>query len=263
MKKILLYVGLFSLLLFVTIIILDLVNVSTIIPLTNKYDWLSFVGTYFAGVGTIFLGIVSIKQNQKLSSLNKKMLSNDMVSNCFSQIELVGNFYVEDCKEELIDCYGLKMKNIENSESKNYHRIIFRLKDINNLPLKCAEIKKLTIQYQINGEFGDKVNIDSVYYPSDKALPVTLEVAPNSSEITYYLPIAIIDDIKILKNIISSVNLRIIADMSITNSFGVTSNGEYTFRITKTNNRANNGLWIEYKLGARKIYYKEINYYDI
>lgn len=260
MKKILLSVGICSLSLFTLIIVLDLLNISNLIPLTKEYDWLSFIGTYFAGVGTIFLGIVSINQNNKLSNLNKKMLSNNMVSNCFSQIDLIGKFYIEDCKNELVNCYGYKMKNNDNIDSKNYHRIIIQLLDTKQLPLESATINKLTIQYKFIDKFGESIDKESIYYPDKSELPVELEVTPNKNEITYYLPVSIIDSITNLNNIINNNNLRIIADISIINSFGVVSNGEYTFKISKTSRRVNNDLWIEYGLIGRKIYYKNISY---
>ncbi len=64
----------------ILIIFLDLFNITSIIPLTNKYDWLGFLGAYISGICTLFLGIISIKQNDTLSNVNKKMLNNDMIA---------------------------------------------------------------------------------------------------------------------------------------------------------------------------------------
>ena len=100
--------------------ILDLFNITKIIPLTSKYDWLAFIGTYISGLCTIILGIVSIKQNKTLSDVNERMLTNNMITTRFSQIDLEREHrYDSSIREYDSSAYGIKMV-VENctDESK-------------------------------------------------------------------------------------------------------------------------------------------------
>ena len=242
----------------ILIIDLDLLNITNIIPLTSKYDWLGFLGAYISGICTLVLGIISIKQNDTLSNVNKKMLDNDMIANCFSKIDIERvNYFDATEKEYNKEVYGLKMVNIDKDNKKNhYHKIILQIKDNNNLPLVSAKIEKLEIEFDYNDElftFRKK----NTYYSNDS---VILEVTPHNDKITYYLPICILDDVKYLKSIYNNKEIRVIAQISIKNSFNVVSNGEYTLVLSKGNKASED--WTEYSLRGRKIYFNKIEYKD-
>lgn len=68
------------------ILLLDLVNISKIIPFTFNFDWLSFVGGYISFVATIILATVAIKQNDRLNEINKKIIESNVIANCYSKI---------------------------------------------------------------------------------------------------------------------------------------------------------------------------------
>lgn len=242
------------------LIILDLLSITKLVPLSKTYDWLSFIGAYVSGIGALFLAYVSIKQNQNLSLINKEMLSNDVITSCFSQIDIEKINYLE-INQEIYDSnsvYGLKMVNKQKeSSADNYYKIILQIKDNKNLQLVSACIDKLTIEFEYSSDFKGE-NITNIYESTDS---VKLEVTPHMNQITYFLPICIIDDIKYLKAIEESKHLRITAQMSIINSFNVVSKGEYTILLNNTGTVHNNN-WKEFYLKARKIYFNEITYKD-
>lgn len=96
-----------SLFFFIILIIFDLINITRLIPLSSNYDWLGFIGTFISGIATLVLGIVSIKQNDALYEANKKMISNDMISNCFSKIDIEKINYMDHTKTLYSTDYGI------------------------------------------------------------------------------------------------------------------------------------------------------------
>ncbi|MBQ3475614.1 MAG: hypothetical protein IJH20_05535 [Bacilli bacterium] len=108
------------------LIVLDFINITKYFPFTKSYDWLSFFGAYISGLCTLILGIVSIKQNNTLSNLNKKMLNNDVVSSSFSKIDVENEHFYEKVPLLPLDkAYGIIMKeNWNNKNDTNYHRFI-------------------------------------------------------------------------------------------------------------------------------------------
>ena len=194
-------------------------------------------------------------------------MSNNMVSNNYSQIELCGDYFIDEfCDDDLKDCYAFKMKSTKcKKEAKKFHKLIIQFVDNRKLPLENAIVNKLVVQYKTNGEFNEIIQNESTYLPADSYKMVKLEVTPKKDEVSYYLPIAIIDNERELKSILAGgehVELRFIVDISIINSFGVVSNGEYTFRIRRTGQKGRNVPWEKYELLGRKIYYKNIYYND-
>ena len=242
------------LLLFIFIVILDLVNITGFISLSSKYDWLGFVGTYISGMATLILGIISIKQNETLSDVNKEMLHNDMISNCFSKIDVEKTNYIDNVNIPYKSDYGLEMHNINSDiTNKYYRRLILQISDSNDLPLTSGYIKKLKIDY--DGSSGK----NEVIYKPIKNKYIKLEVTPNTQDLTYYLPVCLLDNKSKLNELEKSTFLKITLVMSIKNSFNVISTGEYTLELNKVHKLADLN-WTEYQLRARKIYYKDIIY---
>ena len=241
----------------IVLIGLDFFNVTKVFPFTKNYDWLAFVGTYIAGVCTLFLGIVTIKQNGALSDLHKQMLNNDMITTRFSQIDIEReNYFDQNLRDNYENAYGVKMKNadIESSESKKYTRFILQIKDKYSLPLMCGKIDKLEVFYNYEKAY---VNESKRTYISNGE-EVKLEVTPHEDKITYYLPICFIDDDDILKAINDSQKLRIVATIEIKNAFNVVSKAEFTIHFS--NEKKNSEDWTHYRSDGRKVYYKEIKY---
>lgn len=243
----------------VIIIILDLVNITHIFPLTSKYDWLGFIGAYISGICTLWLGLISIKQNDTLENVNKKMLNNDMISNCFSQIDVESINYLDINFKKEMSYFGIDMINKDSKPNSRlyYFRVILQIKDENRLPLVSAQINKLEIQYKFDDGMTvyDKTSIYEVKATNE----TKLEVTPNNEVITYYLPINILDNAMDLKQIAQNNKLKITAQIDVKNSFNVISRGEYTILLNQKN-RLPNSEWTEYELLARKIYYKDVIY---
>ena len=194
------------LLLFIFIVILDLVNITDFISLSSKYDWLGFVGTYISGMATLILGIISIKQNETLSDVNKKMLHNDMISNCFSMIDVEKTNYIDNVNIPYKSDYGLEMHNINSDiTNKYYRRLILQISDSNDLPLTSGYIKKLKIDY--DGSSGK----NEVIYKPIKNKYIKLEVTPNTQDLTYYLPVCLLDNKSKLNELEKSTFLKILA----------------------------------------------------
>lgn len=243
----------------IIIAILDFVDITHIVPLTAKYDWLGFIGAYISGICTLWLGLISIKQNDTLEKVNKKMLNNDMISNCFSQIDVEKVNYIDNNYKKQVDYFGIQMINSSSMEDEQlcYFRIILQVKDKNQLPLVSAQINQLEIQYKSNNQL---TYFDQSYtYNAEKTNETKLEVTPNNETISYYLPIYIADNEKVLQEIDQCGRLRIIAQIDVKNSFDVISSGEYTVIIDKKS-RVHNSDWTEYSLFGRKIYYKNVMY---
>ena len=239
------------------LICLDFLNITGFLPFTEKYDWLAFLGAYITGLCTLVLGIVTIKQNKALSDLNKKMLNNNMVATRFSQIDLEKeNYYDPNVLTNYKESYGIKMieENKTKKDELSYIRIILQLKDKYSLPLMYGKINKLDIFYNYDKPY---VNEDRKTYIS-KGEETELEVTPNEDKITYYLPICIIDEAKELERINESKKIRIVAKISIKNSFNVVSTAEYTIHLIKESQASEN--WIRYNMNGRKIYFKEVIY---
>ncbi len=233
---------------------LDLINVRDIIPVTDNYDWLGFVGSCLSAFGALTLGLISIKQNESLSDLNKKMLNNDMISNCYSKISACKKHYFDEIKKDYKDDYGYEVINDNIKKSKqSYYRFIFQIKDQNELPLTKGNVSKVTIQYNPKDNWYEKEQS----YSGKKQKEVKLEVTPFEEE-TYYLPISIIDEFNNLEEIFYSDKLRITLDMAITNSLGVKNEFQYTLVLSRTNTKA--GTWYEYHLNGKKVYYGKVSY---
>ena len=258
MKKLIEATLIISLFFFIILIIFDLINITRLIPLSSNYDWLGFIGTFISGIATLVLGIVSIKQNDALSEANKKMLSNDMISNCFSKIDIEKINYMDNTKNLYNTDYGIELVNSEcNIKNKYYHKLILHINDSNDLPLSFGYIKELKIEHDYTDDL-TTFRKESVYKPINDKF-IKLEVTPASNRITYYLPICLLDDAKNLKEIENNNSLRITFYMSIKNSFNVISNGEYTIVLNKGKLVSD---WTEYTLYGRKIYFKDIVYED-
>ncbi len=240
----------------IAFLILDFTNITNYIQVTKNYDWLNFIGTYISGLATLTLGYIAFKQNESLSKVNDEMRNDSMVSKCYSQIEIEQkNYYDANIRQYKLNDYGLQMYNTDKEEkANNYNKIILHLVDNKNLSLKKGRISKLII------EFDDKEKKHYEYKYEGNG-EVKLEVAPNNNpktdNLTYYLPIFLMDDEETLKRIYESTKLRITFYMSIKNVFNVRVDGEYTIVILKRNVLSD---WTEYDLSARKIYYSRIVY---
>jgi len=258
LKKLIRIILIFALIFFILTIIFDLINITRFIPLSSKYDWLGFIGTFISGLATLILGIVSIKQNKALSEANKKMLNNDMISNCFSKIDIEKTNYMDNTKTLYNADYGIELINPECTiENKYYHKLILQINDSNDLPLSFGYIRELKIEHNYTDDL-TTFRKESIYKPINEKY-IKLEVTPSSNKITYYLPICLLDDAKNLKEIENNNSLRITFYMSIKNSFNVISNGEYTIVLNKGKLVSD---WTEYTLYGRKIYFKDIVYED-
>lgn len=235
------------------LIIMDILNVTHIIHLTSNYDWLAFIGAYISGLCTIILGIVSIKQNKTLSDVNERMLTNNMITTRFSQIDLEREHrYDSSIREYDSSAYGIKMvvENCTDESKLKYNRIILQLVDKNDLPLRYGKIDSIEVYTTPWVEESKKI------YKSS-GLEEKLEVTTNKDKITYYLPICILDDEEHLKAIFDSSKLMIVATIYVKNAFNVVSEAEYTMHIEKSENRTD---WVKYSLSYRKIYFKAITF---
>ena len=258
MKKLIKTTLIISLIFFIMLITFDLINITRLIPLSSNDDWLGFIGTFISGIATLVLGIISIKQNDALSEANKKMLSNDMISNCFSKIDIEKINYMDHTKTLYSTDYGIELLNTEcTMENKYYHKLILQINDSNDLPLSFGYIKELKIEHDYTDDL-TTYRKESVYKSLNEKF-IKLEVTPVSNRITYYVPICLLDDAKNLKEIEKNNSLRITFTMSIKNSFNVISSGEYTIVLNKGKLVSD---WTEYTLYGRKIYFKDIVYDD-
>lgn len=256
MKKIGITLMVSLIMFFIMLIVFDLINITKIIPLSHNYDWLGFIGTFISGVATLILGIISIKQNDTLSKANKKILNNDMISNCFSKIDIEKENYMNYTTDKYITDNGLKMCNVKSTDKNDYyHKLIIQISDINDLPLSLGHIEELNIEY--TDEFSSLRKIFTYKPVNDNY--IKLEVTTKTNKMIYSLPICLLDNSKNLKEIEKENLLRITFIMSIKNSFNVVSTSEYTIVLNKENKNENTNL-IKYSLLDRKVYFKNITY---
>ena len=175
MKRVIRITLLLALIFFIILIIFDLINITKYIPLSPKYDWLGFLGTFISGMATLILGMVSIKQNDALSEANKKMLNNDMISNCFSKIDIEKNNYMDNTKTLYNADYGIELINPQcTKEKKYYHKLILQINDSNNFPLSFGYIKELKIEHDYTDDL-TTFRKESIYKPINEKY-IKLEV---------------------------------------------------------------------------------------
>lgn len=78
--------------------------------LTVNYDWLAYIGTYFSAMATLILGMISIKQNEVLAKVNKKMLEDNLITTGYSKLDFENDQYIDQNKSD----YGFKMRLNQN-----------------------------------------------------------------------------------------------------------------------------------------------------
>lgn len=235
------------------LILLDFLNITNILPFTEKYDWLSFIGSYIAGVCTLILGIVSIRQNETLSNINKQMLNNDIISSNYSKIELASEHFYEDSPSKSLEkSYGIIMED-KKQNNTDYNRLIVQLEDLNELPLMCASIKEMKLYYNSDRPYSDE---SKIYFSNGEE--VKLEVTPHEDKITYYLPICIVDNKETLEKIFNGNVITLEATILVKNVFNVISEADYTIHFIKGYRRSDD--WQNYGMHGRKIYFKKVTY---
>jgi len=203
--------------------------------------------------------LISIKQNETLSSINGEMLKNNMVSNNYSKIIFDNKNYIQEIDHIFNGDYGniLRNKDLNENIKVNYYRIILQLRDEKSLPLVSAKIDNLQVEYEVS-EKDDSLKLKTLSYIKADDKSVVLEVTPRTDEETFYLPICLLDDIHLLREIVESKKIKITLEVSITNAFNVTSRGKYTLILHKDKIKID--LWEQYTLAGKKIYFGDINY---
>ncbi len=237
------------------ILILDLMNISKIIPFTFNFDWLAFVGGYLSFVATLILANVSIKQNNRLNDINKKIVENNTITTCYSKIDMDDNHYFQFKKKYLTKDYGNILKNIdyELTESKDkYFRFIFEVKDLEGRPLKSAKVTKAIFQIDPDMKDGNYIWKKELKYENVDLLNVILEKNDEKND-TYFLPIILIDSESNINNILKSLKIRITINVETKNIFKVVNVSEHTIIVTPTTRGTNLGLL--YKKELKKAYY--------
>ena len=155
----------------ILLLLLDLGEIRKIIPVTDNYDWLSFIGSCLSAFGALMLGLLAMRQNESLKELNKKMQDDNKIVNCYSIIDLMKVNYIDYRELLATDYYGsvLKKKDEINIE-KNYQRFIFHIFDKKGIPLKYIKFNKIVIEPNYESNYSNRREREShtYYYQSEE-----------------------------------------------------------------------------------------------
>lgn len=234
----------------IIIVILDYANIS-LINMTRNYDWLAFIGAYMGSIATLALGYVSIKQNETLGNINKKISENNIISMSYSKIDFAEKQFIDITEG---NTYGFKLKSTEEKSDKPF-RLILKIIDLENKPLKDFSVKNITIQYNKvkQYEYKDKIEIDNSIQNTNEILEKDVDIDKNS----YYLPIICYMPEQKMQEISKCGELRITTYISIRNCFNIVSDSENTIILSNSKTVVSD-IWYECRRVGRKIYYKDI-----
>lgn len=241
----------------IIVLLIDLADISSLIPFTFEFDWLAFFGGYLSFSATLLLAMVSIKQNDRLNEVNDKIIESNAIINCYSKIMMSKQHFLQMKDNYFSADYGNIMKNEKYTiigEKDNYFRFIFEIKDVKGIPLKSAKINQIILQSNItiqNGGYCIDTENEFKYEYFDHE-EVILEKNDDGDDV-YYLPAILIDDIKNIEGLFNSQILRVTVNFSIRNIFNVVNISEHTILITKSSSGGNLGH--KYVKSNSKSYY--------
>ncbi len=211
----------------------------------DKSDWLSFLGSYLSCLGTIFLGLIALWQNQRLFSANKRLVELGTKAQFYSEIEPA---YFEIEKKKLDRPFDMMLmktlysqqlvkheESIENEITGLWH-VRFFFKKIRSFALNSYNIESCEI-YLDNKNGETQKSIIEHCAPEDKGKPFKLA---NKSDIHLkgYVIMSVAftsqeNDDKIWKEFIKARKLNMNLKFKYRNSFNVEANS--SIRITWSN----------------------------
>lgn len=180
----------------------DMFNLSDNLNIHLRFDWAMIVCTFMSAVATISLGVVSKKQNDRLSELNEKSLKTAKINNGYSLIHFREKQFIEGCgnllKVKLYDTKSIPLKHI-------------KINQVRLQPLLYVYVEEDSPKIILTDE---KQKIDLKFTP----------VNPDNKEEFYFADIEV-------KFPFDKYNkgkyLRLEFDMEITNVLGVTTKYDY------------------------------------
>jgi hypothetical protein len=137
-------------------------------------EWASFIGAILSYLGTAFLGLLALWQNQKANEVNKNILNYQLISNSYSLIEHfteveIRYFYPYDKSFNLINGTNHLWVTGKNPEERFYFIQFQAFFDhFENVQPNTVRIKKLTIDYspisKPRSRFLDAINQFDKFY---------------------------------------------------------------------------------------------------
>lgn len=191
------------------IFIMDMFNVR-IPTITDRYDWLSFIGSYILGFSSLTLAYITVSQNEELKAMNKRLAEDNIKSNGYSDIVFNESQDIE--KKDGVYTFRL---NLTDRKNRPLNKLI--VKEIKML--KYDENKHYLNPYEYFSDILDKAWINK---------EIELEYTPvkNEDRGFYLARIKVSEDI--LK-VIADKFVKFEIKMSIINSFNLEETGLYSF----------------------------------
>jgi len=204
-KRLIIIVGIIVIVLPLSIFFMDLFNIS-VSSITDKYDWIAFMGSYVAGIASLIIAYITVSQNEDLKKINKRMAEDNIKVNGYSEIM----FNKDQDIEKIDDGYFLRLN----------------LRDKNNRPLNKLIIEKISLsKYNAN-----KNPLNPYDYLSEllaEKQEVKLEYTPGqATNQDFYLA-----RIKVTNEILKIINdkyTKIEIKMSVINAFSLEESGIYS-----------------------------------
>lgn len=180
----------------------DVFNLSEWTHLHLRFDWPMIICTFVSAVATFLLGVISIKQNNKLAALNEKSIETAKINNGYSLIHFRNRQFIEQS--------GKRLK--------------LKLYDIKNIPLKSMTIKQIRLQplkYIYAEDEKPKIILTNHQQTMDlKFTPIN----PDNKEDFYFADVEINFPFKEYED---EMYLRLELDIEVMNVLGIVTTYEY------------------------------------
>lgn len=209
-------IALFFAVIIIAIFIGDLLNLADTLNIHMRYDWAAIFCAFMSAVSAITLGIVSIKQNNRLSELNEKSLEVSKINNGYSLIHFR--------EKQPIRSGGKLLK--------------LKLYDTKNIPLDYIVVNRIAIKpLKAKYEESDKPEILLTSQKQKLDLEFT-PINPENPVDFYYANVEIDSPQDALKG---NSFVRLDLNITVVNTLGIATSYDY-FIMALVDNRANNDV---------------------
>jgi hypothetical protein len=217
-------------------------------------EWASFIGAILSYLGTAFLGLLALWQNEKANEVNKNILNYQLISNSYSIIEHfteveINFFYPYDTSLNLInEINHLWVK--DKVPEKRFYFIEFQIlfDQYKNVLPNTVKIKKLTIDYspisKPHSKFLDAVNESNKFYRIGKT-------DKNDKVLFFYLLYGYndISSFQNIKDIENESNIFLEISLEYKNAFNIVTDVELGLKLKNyDNNEMENSVIRKYKV---------------
>jgi hypothetical protein len=200
----------------------------------------------------VFLTNSQLKSSEKIG--NETIISNRVI-NCFSKIYFHKDYLtiteVKKATDKFLDNILIEKNNKKViSANKKYLRLVFKIRDMNGMPMSSVKVSKVRICYDYENE---KYKETIEYNVEDKKCFFSNFLTKDEEiEEGCYLFGCIIESNHRTEKILALTSFKIILNAIVRNSLGVDSDGEYSVVIEKADDK--------YKVNNQYHVYGHISY---